>query len=421
VLDPTDAGAAELARRIAAREWRAADVVDAYLAALHRVHATTNCIAAANDEQARADAATLDAAPAPVGPLHGVPVTIKDWIDVEGLPCTGGWTATAERMPRADATVVARLRAAGAVVLAKTTVQADSELFGRVHNPHDPTRSPGASSSGEAAAVGGGGSPLGLGSDSGGSIRLPAAWCGAIGYKPTAGRVPNTGHFPRIGDREDGRTVIGPLARRVEDVALALSVIAGADGLDTAAAPVPFALSQEGVDARSLVVSVTPGEAGCRAGAAIEDAVMTVGTALERAGARIAPPPQDHLDEAFDITVGYWERVRRTGADAQQQLERWDRFRYRMLRTTADVDVIVMPAVRDVAPPHRGEIAREEYVFTVPASLLGWPAIVLPVAWAGDLPVAVQLVAKSWDDARLLRVAALVEATLAWQRPAAQE
>src|SRR5205085_3837020 len=142
--------------------------------------------------------------------------------------------------PRDDATVVARLRAAGAIVIAKTAAGDRNEVYGVTRNPHDPTRSPGATSSGEAALVAGGASPLGIGSDSGGSIRLPAAWCGVAGLKPTAGRVPNSGHFPRIGAVHDGRTQIGPMARHVDDLALALDVIAGFDGLDPGVVDIPL-------------------------------------------------------------------------------------------------------------------------------------------------------------------------------------
>jgi amidase len=409
VLDPTAPGAAELARLIAAHELSAVDAVDDCLRRLEDAHARTNCVAAFDHDRARNEAKRLDDTLAngggPVGPLHGVPFTAKDWIEAEGLPSTGGWVANAQRMARADATVVARMRRAGAVLVAKTTVQPETELFGRVANPYDVARSPGGSSSGEAAAVGAGASPIGLGSDSGGSIRLPAAWCGAIGFKPSVGRVPNTGHFPRVADREDGRTVIGPLARHVDDVALALRVIAGPDSLDTAAAPVP--LEGEPFDVRHATVAVAERDDHWRATRETERAVDDVVGRFEHLGARVTTVSM-RLDEAFDITQRYWDRASLSGADAARQLDDWDRYRYRMARDTAGVDVLVMPAVREPAPLHR-DMSRDDYIFTVAASLLGWPAIVFPVAAVGGLPLSVQLAAKSWDDARLLQAAALVE------------
>src|SRR5262249_6078743 len=147
---------------------------------------------------------------------------VKDWIDAEGWPVTGGYPKHRERVATADATAVARLRAAGGVVLAITSVLAESAVHGPTRNPYDPARAPGGAASGAAALVAAGASPLALGSDSGGSIRLPAAWCGVAGLKATFGRVPLTGHFPRCGALEDGRTVIGPLARSVADLAAAL-------------------------------------------------------------------------------------------------------------------------------------------------------------------------------------------------------
>jgi amidase len=413
VLDLPVGDATALAARLATREVRAVDVVGAQLARLQAVHEPTNCIAWCDPDAALARAVALDAAAAPVGPLHGVPFTVKDWIDVEGLPCTGGWHARADRIAPSDATVVARMLDAGGVLLAKTTVLVESEVYGPVRNPHDTTRSPGASSSGEAAAIGGGGSVLGLGSDSGGSIRLPAAWCGAAGLKPTFGRVPNTGHFPRVGDRGDGRTVIGPLAAHVADLALVLRVIAGADGRDPGAAPVPVVAAGDGDDDLSTItMAVITGEPGWDPAPELVDAVERAATALTDAGARVAPPLPAHLDEAFDITTGYWDRATRTGAEAQRQLEDWDRFRVRMARAAADVDVVVMPVVRERAPLHR-EMARDDYIFTLPASLTGWPAVVVPLGAVDGLPVAVQLVGKPWQEHRLLGIASAVEATLA--------
>jgi amidase len=411
VLDLATLGASELAVHLATGELRAEDVVHAALARLQRVHEQTNCVAWCDPDAALARAATLDAAERPVGPLHGVPFTVKDWIDVEGLPCTGGWRGSADRIAPSTATVVARMLGAGGVLLAKTTVLVESEVYGAVRNPHDATRSPGASSSGEAAAVGGGGSVLGLGSDSGGSIRLPAAWCGAAGLKPTFGRIPVTGHFPRVGDRDDGRTVIGPLAARVDDLALALGVVAGADGRDPGTPPVPVA-SRADVDLASTTIAVMTGEPGWEPAAEIAAAVEHVANALTTAGARVAPTLPAHLDEAFDITVRYWERASLTGAAAQRQLTDWDRFRARMLRACHDVDVIVMPAVRERAPAWR-DVEREDFIFTVPASLTGWPAVVVPTGFVDGLPVAVQLVGQPWREAQLLAIARVVEGTLA--------
>ena len=137
------------------------------------------------------------------GPLHGVPVTIKDTLETAGVICTGGTKGRANFVPKADATAVARLRGAGAIVLGKTNVpelagalESDNLIYGRTNNPYDLTRTPGGSSGGESAIVAACGSPLGLGTDAGGSIRVPAHFCGLAAIKPTSGRVPRTGQFP---------------------------------------------------------------------------------------------------------------------------------------------------------------------------------------------------------------------------------
>ena len=286
--------------------------VETSLERLRAVHEVTNCVAAWNDEEALARADELDRArerDGPVGPLHGLPITVKDWIDVAGLPCTGGYEECRERMPETDATVVARMRAAGAIVLAKTTVQEDSAIFGPVRNPHDPTRSPGGSSSGAAAAVAGGGSPLALGSDSGGSIRLPAAWCGAPALKPSAGLVPTTGHFPRVGERGDGRTVIGPIGARVRTLVDVLAVIAGPDDRDAGCAPVALGAVDD-VEVPALRIGWSLGDERWAVSSATRDAVHAAVARLATLGATIVGEVPQYLDEAFDVTKRYWARCR---------------------------------------------------------------------------------------------------------------
>src|SRR6478735_56903 len=268
--------------RLRRGEDTALATVERQLELLRRANAVLDAVVAFEDDRALADAAALDRAFAergPVGPLHGLPVTVKDWIDVEGFPCAGE-TSDRDRRPGVDATVVRRLRAAGAVVVAKTRV------WGRVAHPRDPARTVGGSSSGEAALVAAGASVLGVGSDSGGSIRLPAAWAGVCGLRPTAGRVPTTGHFPRVGPRSDGRTQIGPLAASVDGLELALSVLAGPDGRDAGAAPVP---SSRGVDLRGLRVAAAFGEGEWQPSARVAAAVERAADVLVAAGARRVP------------------------------------------------------------------------------------------------------------------------------------
>ena len=409
--------ASELLAALRAGEVSASEVVSAHLAALHRLDARTNAVAAFEDERALADARYLDqafVARGSTGSLHGLPVTVKDWIDVAGFPCAGESARHRDRRPQADATVVARLRRAGAVIVAKTKAWGPSSGAGVVRHPVDPARSPGGSSTGEAVAVAGGASPLGIGSDSGGSIRLPAAWCGVFGLKPTAGRVPLTGHFPRVGARSDGRTQIGPLARSVEDLERALAVIAGPDWRDAGVAPVPLRPAGEAGLAGARFAVIT-GEVGWSPAAELAGAVERAAASLTKAGLTRTAWSAPWLAEAIDITRRYWARGKLSGADAGRQLWDWDRFQRHYLEAAEHVDLLLTPASLEFAPPHR-EITGDDFVFELPASLTGSPAITVPMGdGTAGLPVAIQLVGRPWEDHRVLAAARLVSAP----RPAA--
>jgi amidase len=325
---------------------------------------------------------------------------------VEGFPCAGDSAAHQDRRPERDATVVERLRRAGAVVMAKT------RPWGGVRHPLDPARSVGGSSSGEAVAVATTASPLGIGSDSGGSIRLPAAWCGVFGFKPTAGRVPTTGHFPRVGALSDGRTQIGPLARNVDDLELALTVIAGPDGRDPGVAPVPL-LPSAPVVLRGIRHAVVPGEAEWAPAPDLARAVEHSAGVLDAVGAVRTPWLGPWFVDALDITRRYWRRSELTGAEADRQLRDWDRFRRRYLEASEEVDLLVTPAAIETAPLGR-EIIGDDFVCTLPASLTGSPAVVVPAGADGaGLPLSVQLVGRPWEDHRVLAAARAVAAGLA--------
>lgn len=415
-LDPPRAdGAGAIARRIRSRETTVTEVIEDHLVRLASARDAIGGVAWSDDaavlEAARAaDRALADSAAA-LGPLHGVPITVKDWIDVAGFPCAGESARHRDRRPTEDATVVARLRAAGAIVIAKTAAGDRSKLYGVTRNPHDHARSPGASSSGEGALVGAGASPLGIGSDSGGSIRLPAAWCGIAGLKPTAGRVPNTGHFPRIGALHDGRTQIGPLARCVDDLELALGLLAGWDGFDPGVVDVPLGSSAQ-IDVSRLRIAWFTHDGPGQPTAAIARQVERAVEALASAGATIvdtAVPP--HLDDAFDITQRYWGRRDLSGPEADDLLWDWDRFRRRQLVFASSVDLVVCPVTSDVASPVSPQ--RSDYVFMLPASLTGAPAATVPTGFDGALPIAVQLVGRKWDDATVLAAARVVEQAMA--------
>ncbi len=395
-------------------------VVERVCAALARLDAASHLGAAVarDDGAALLAAGALDAGsratdPTP-RPLRGVALTVKDWIDVAGLPCEGQASRRTGRVPPRDATAVARLRAAGAVVVAKTQPGQEHPVHGTCLHSLDPARSPGGSSTGDAVLLAAGASDLALGSDSGGSIRLPAAWCGVAGLKPTFGLVPDTGHVPVLGAHRDGRTVIGPLARCVADLTTALRAIAGPDGEDPACPPVPLG-DPAGVRREGLRVAVVRGEGALRPAASTLAAVERAVAALVAQGAVVVDDALPaHLEESLDITVHYWERESLAGKDVERHLRAWDRFDRRLTRAAAAFDVVLGPTVADVAPPRR-DLTREDYVFTLPWSLTGWPAVSVPFGYDAPtgLPLAVQVAAPRWQDHLALAVAGRLEADAA--------
>jgi len=399
-----------LARALREREVSAVEVASDLLRRLERLEPIIGAVAATEPERTLAGAAAADRRlrEGTARALEGVPFAVKDWIDVEGWPvlgATGRPPADPERRPGADATAVARLREAGGIPLAISRALADPAAYGRTRNPHDTSRAPGGSSSGAAALVATGASPLALGSDSGGSIRLPAAWCGVAGLKATFGRVPLTGHFPRCGALEDGRTVIGPLAGTVDDLAAALALIAGPDGLDAGVVPVPLG-DPDSVDVPAL-----------RVGAMGQGPAAAALAALAAAGATVVEERlPDVRDEALEITRRYWRRAELTGEESVRLLWDWDRFRRRLLVATAGVDVVLTPAADGPAPPWR-ESAEGDYLWTLPWSLTGAPAVVVPTGHVDGLPVAVQVVGRPWQDHVALAAARHVESAFAARVP----
>src|SRR5262245_37349694 len=285
MTDLIDASAVTLAKAIRTKKVSSVEVVEMHLRRIEAVNPKLNAVVQFS-QAAQAEARAADEALArgeADGALHGVPFTVKDWIETAGLVCAAGVEERREHIPKHDATVVARMRAAGAILLGKTKPGSTVDVYPVPHNPYDLTRTPGGSSSGEAAIIAAGGSPLGLGSDSGGSIRWPAHCCGVAGLKPTNGLVPSTGHVPRISALADPRTTIGPIARSVEDLALALSLIAGVDWRDAGVVPMPLG-DASAVDIRSLrVAHFTALERASPSAEVIEATAAAVG-ALEDQG-----------------------------------------------------------------------------------------------------------------------------------------
>jgi amidase len=251
-------------RRIREKKVSATEAVTACLARIAEVNPRLNAVVQLCAERAQREARQADAMLAKgqtKGPLHGVPITIKDSFDTAGIVSTGGTLGRKDFIAPRDATVVSRVRAAGAILLGKTNTPeftlsfvTDNLIYGPTRNPYNLDYQPSGSSGGAAAIVAAGGSAFDIGSDYAGSIRVPSHACGVAGIKPTQGLVPRTGHIIDYGGYSDPMQQIGPLARRVEDLALLLPILAGPDNLDAAIAPVPIGDYRK-VDLRALRVA----------------------------------------------------------------------------------------------------------------------------------------------------------------------
>ncbi len=425
--------ATTLARRIRVRELSSGEVVQAYLQQIARVNPGLNAMVQLVADEALDRARAADAALRQgqrIGALHGVPFTVKDWIDAAGLPSTGGDPRFRDRRPSRDATVVARMRQAGAILLGKTNVMIENPVYGRTNNPYNVAYSPTGSSSGEAALIAAGGSPLGLGSDSGGSVRQPAHACGIAGLKPTTGRIPLTGHFPFISAMNDPRTTIGPMARYVEDLALVLPILSGIDWQDASVVPMPLA-DWRAADVRTLRVAFYTHHAEAEPTRETVDTCCHAAQLLTGLCARVDEVLPPRIEEAYAITRQYWQRPESesqdewrpdaeaslTSEEVEQHLFRWDRFRRSLIGFMEHHDVVLTPVAERPATPHGMDGGRIPY--TLPYSLTGWPCVVVRAGTSPEgLPIGVQVVARPWRDDVALAVAQQIEQALGgWQPP----
>jgi amidase len=452
------ASVAVLAEEIRAGRISSLEVVEACLRRIEEVNPLINAVVRLADDAPdlarRADAELR--AGTTRGPLHGVPFTIKDSLDTAGLITTAGTVGWAGRVPERDATVVGRLRAAGGILLGKTNTpeftwsdETDNLVFGRTSNPYDLSRTPGGSSGGAGAIVAAGGSPFDIGSDTGDSIRQPAHVCGIAGLKPTSGRVPRTGHSPGFGGILESLTQLGPMARRVDDLAMLLPIIAGPDGEDPHVAPVPLGRPAAVAIAGLRVASFTDNGVRTPTPETIA-AVLAAGRALEAAGAQVEENVPPDMGEVFDL----WDRLIRAdgyawlkrliaaagtegvgsyvsvdwinadrplpGDELTALIERVDAVRSRLLRWIADVDLVVCPAMPQPAI-HHGDSSASWFgdTYSDVHNLTGWPAVVVRGGTSGEgLPIGVQLVAPPWREDVALAGATIVEhASGGWQRP----
>jgi amidase len=389
------------------------------------------------------------------GPLHGVPFTLKDAIETEGVICTGGTLGRASYVPKEDAIVVKRLRAAGGVLLGKTNCpelgwawESDNLIYGRTNNPYDLSLSPGGSSGGESAIIAAGGSPLGLGSDAGGSVRFPAHCTGITAIKPTSGRVPRTGHFPSPGGTLDALWQIGPLARFVEDLNTVLPIIAGVDWHDPAISPMPLGDAAR-VDLKALRAAFHTDNGIETPDRETIETVENAAKALEASVAAVEEARPPGIEQTYEIYLGLFTAEGGAGLEEllamagtkkvhplmQRVLElqrshakstaafvalvgEWDSFRRSLLSFMEGFDVMVCPVCSFPGMVHGSTYDRlSAFSYTMTYNLTGWPAAVVRAGTSREgLPIGVQIVARPWREDVALAVAAKIEEGLGGYR-----
>lgn len=445
-------GALELAARIRSGEVTSRSAVEAHLARIDAVNPLLNAVVRRLDETALAAAEAADAAVAAgqeVGPFHGVPITVKENIDLAGTPTTQGLQALAEAVADRDAPSVERMRAAGAIPIGRTNlpdlglrVHTDSSLHGLTRNPHHPGRTAGGSSGGEASAIASGMSPLGLGNDIGGSLRNPAHCCGVASIKPSLGVVPMATVVPPedLLLASQQMLVEGPMARRVDDVRAALVTLAGPHVRDPRSLPVTLTDLEPG---RRLRVAVLADPPGGTTHPGIAAAVRRAADVLADAGHDVveaAPPGYEECIDMWaallvaDLVVMRPLLDETMGEDGKRLLDQFEQeapppsvelsalvqsTRYRLMREWsafyAEHPVLVTPTWAHPAFDHGADLVDTDQVLrntlrpVLPANLLGTPAAIVPCGSADGLPVGVQIMGDRFTDLRCLAVAQQVQ------------
>jgi len=483
----------QLAGMIREGKVTSSEVVEAYLAQIEKHNKRLNAIVTLDAEGARRQAREADEAQRRGeirGPLHGVPVTIKDNIAVAGMKTTSGVPALADYVPDADAPVVDRLRKAGAIIMGKTNlpvlamdVQTNNPVFGRTQNPWDLSRTPGGSSGGAAAAIAGGLSALEIGNDLGGSIRIPSHFCGVYGLKPTEYVVPRVGMNPGFPPSDIPKTDFnsfrylvhqGPIARSVEDLKLALTIIAGPHP-DEVDVPYVNLSPPPKKELKDLRIAVSDNFGGITASVDTREAMKNLSNRLAAQGCRIEnlnPPGFDYalIRQAFsrmlDLQMGPnipwygrvfqyvfgWSRRQASGSDMVipqtyekflQSLTLKEELTSKMEKFLLPYDaficpVTVSPAFQHIIPDGYSPPLNTPYytkpmivddkpfyywtangAYTIAFNLTGHPVVVIPVGYTKEgLPIGIQIVGKRWRDMELLEVAAqLDQAAKQYRRP----
>lgn len=466
----TELSVSELGTLLRQRRLKPSELVEAHLGRIAAVNPVLNAVIGDRSTEARCEAlaadkvlaGTADADLGALPPLFGIPCTVKEFFGVAGQSQTGGLASRAGNRAGSDCTVVERLRKAGAIVLGVTNVpegglwmETHNRIYGRTRNPWNLAHTSGGSSGGEGAIVAAGGAPFGIGSDVGGSIRIPAAFCGTVGHKPSGGLIPLHGHFPPpLGSSQF--LVGGPLCRRVGDVMPLLRILAGPDGHDVTCEALPLgdpgqvslsgvrvltlpaplrvaAVMRAAVDASvealreqgASVEAVDPGAmrggfsmwmaAMTSASAASYDEVLSGGTGISLGSELLRLPfGRSRYVLASLVTVlseRLLQHLPRSLNDMSSHLRRLDRLRSQLDEALGDDGVIIYPPYTRPAPRHHTPLLTPfDVACTAVWNVLGYPATVVPIGFdARGLPVSVQVVARRGLDHLTIAVAEALE------------
>lgn len=458
--DLTSLSACEMAKQIRQKKLSPVELGEAHLARIERLNPRLNAFVQIDADRVRREAREAESVLASdqnPGPLHGVPISIKSSIDVAGMKVESGTRLRAGTIAAKDAPLVDRLRKAKAIILGVTNTpellmawETDNLLYGRTNNPWNLERTAGGSSGGEAAAIAAGMSAGGVGSDGGGSIRVPAHFCGICGLKPTPGRIPSTGHFPASGGPFAWLGVVGPMARNVGDLKLLFEVMQGPDEGDPCAAPVALRWpSREEV--KRLKIGYFEDDGKTPVFPEILQAVHKAAEALQRAGFQVEAFRPKGLEEArllwkkFFVKIGgmliepmfrgreeecspimskflEWSAAEPKLTE-DSLLEAWfrrDALRSEFLAQMREYPILLCPPAAVPAFRHgermwtiQGKSFHylDAWSYTEWFNLMGNPATVIPVSQTRDgLPVGVQIVGRPWEEEQVLMVAAALEA-----------
>jgi amidase len=449
--------ASQLVQGIQDKLFSVTEVIEAHLKQIESVNSTLNAVIQTNVEdavqQARVASQKVVSKQA-LGPLHGLPFTVKNACHVQGFSPDKGCAGLVGRPSEVDATVVARLKQAGAIVLGLTNTpeltlgyETDNLVYGRTLNPHDLARTPGGSSGGEAAIIAAFGSPLGIASDGGGSIRLPAHYTGIVGMRATQGLIPFTGNIPIDGAGLFSQFIsFGPMARTVEDIKLVLPLIAGPDGRDPHTVPVPLR-NPDNVDIAALKVVFYTNDGVSKPTDGICHAIEKVAYQLTPLVKEVTEERPAVLENIYDLLTesiflggdeGLWltdileylsvkkpspllleflalaKRCRFSVTDLRKRWVAFDQYRMEMLAFMSSYDVLLCPVAATPAKLHGTSYQEIKDVSYVMAhTLTGWPALVVPIGTSEEgLPIGIQILANPWRDDVVLAVGEVIEKML---------